>query len=304
MSATVCRFPDRAHGHEKFIESIGCGLFVVVAPRLVIGSAAFAADTEADFRRPMRAADAAEQEAGRLRNQWLATEAALADGQESRRETRFRDGDRRRERGRSAGQGFDFPGDKRKRGLEKSRDTLKARKWRTADHDHPLAGNFSNSRAPPRSPASLPRRARSADGGVYDLERFGNARILHITDTHAQLLPGYFREPSVNLGIGAMAGQPPHLVGRAFLDRFGIKAESADCLCLHLARFREVRGALRQARRLCPSENPDRPLAQRGRAATFSAARRRRCLARHRARQYARAAPTWSRPQTCSASKR
>jgi sulfur-oxidizing protein SoxB len=75
---------------------------------------------------------------------------------------------------------------------------------------------------------ALPRQARSADGGVYDLERFGNARILHITDTHAQLLPGYFREPSVNLGIGAMAGQPPHLVGHAFLDRFGIKPESAD----------------------------------------------------------------------------
>jgi S-sulfosulfanyl-L-cysteine sulfohydrolase len=76
--------------------------------------------------------------------------------------------------------------------------------------------------------SSLPRIARSAEGGVYDLERFGNARILHITDTHAQLLPGYFREPSVNLGLGAMAGQPPHLVGSAFLDRFGIKADSAD----------------------------------------------------------------------------
>src|SRR6201995_3163944 len=75
---------------------------------------------------------------------------------------------------------------------------------------------------------SLPRQARGAEGGVYDLEHFGNARILHITDTHAQLLPGYFREPSVNLGIGAMAGRPPHLTGRAFLDRFGIKPESAD----------------------------------------------------------------------------
>src|ERR1700735_1465789 len=75
---------------------------------------------------------------------------------------------------------------------------------------------------------SLPRAARSADGGIYDLERFGNARILHITDTHAQLLPGYFREPSVNLGVGTMAGQPPHLVGRAFLDRFGIKPDSAE----------------------------------------------------------------------------
>ena len=50
---------------------------------------------------------------------------------------------------------------------------------------------------------SLPRLARSADNaGVYDLERFGNARILHITDTHAQLRPVFFREPSVNIGIG------------------------------------------------------------------------------------------------------
>src|SRR6185436_5072301 len=74
---------------------------------------------------------------------------------------------------------------------------------------------------------ALPRLARSADS-VYELERFGNARILHMTDTHAQLLPVFFREPSVNLGIGAMAGKPPHLVGRAFLDHFGIRSDSAD----------------------------------------------------------------------------
>src|ERR1700712_4455187 len=75
----------------------------------------------------------------------------------------------------------------------------------------------------------LPRIARSADSaGVYDIERFGNARILHMTDTHAQLLPVYFREPSVNLGIGPMRGRPPHLVGRALLDRFGIRPDSAD----------------------------------------------------------------------------
>ena len=76
---------------------------------------------------------------------------------------------------------------------------------------------------------TLPRLARGADTmGVYELERFGNARILHITDTHAQLQPIYFREPSVNLGVGAMQGKPPHLVGKAFLDRFGIKPDSAD----------------------------------------------------------------------------
>jgi len=75
----------------------------------------------------------------------------------------------------------------------------------------------------------LPRLGRAADNaGVYDLERFGNARILHMTDTHAQLLPVYFREPSVNLGIGAMQGRPPHLVGRAFLDRFEIRPDSAN----------------------------------------------------------------------------
>jgi S-sulfosulfanyl-L-cysteine sulfohydrolase len=74
-----------------------------------------------------------------------------------------------------------------------------------------------------------PRLARTADvANVYDLERFGNARILHMTDTHAQLLPIYSREPSVNLGIGAMAGKPPHLVERAFLDRFGIRPDSAE----------------------------------------------------------------------------
>jgi sulfur-oxidizing protein SoxB len=73
------------------------------------------------------------------------------------------------------------------------------------------------------------RAARAADTpGIYDLERFGNARVLHMTDTHAQLQPVYFREPGVNIGIGGMAGQPPHLVAKAFLDRYGIRPDSAD----------------------------------------------------------------------------
>ncbi|HLH91609.1 MAG TPA: thiosulfohydrolase SoxB [Xanthobacteraceae bacterium] len=64
--------------------------------------------------------------------------------------------------------------------------------------------------------------ARAADDDLYDIGRFGNARILHLTDSHAQLAPVYFREPSLNIGIGSMAGQPPHLVGRAFLEHFGV----------------------------------------------------------------------------------
>jgi len=74
-----------------------------------------------------------------------------------------------------------------------------------------------------------PRSSRAADiASLYDLPRFGNTRILHLTDTHAQLKPVYFREPSVNIGIGAMTGQPPHLVAKAFLERFGISADSAE----------------------------------------------------------------------------
>src|SRR5580698_3034097 len=91
--------------------------------------------------------------------------------------------------------------------------------------------------------ARLPRLARSADNAnFYDLERFGNARILHMTDTHAQLQPVYFREPSVNLGIGAMRGQPPHLVGHAFLDRFGIRPDSAEAYAFTCLDFEKSAG--------------------------------------------------------------
>ncbi len=56
----------------------------------------------------------------------------------------------------------------------------------------------------------------------YDLPTFGNVSLLHFTDCHAQLLPSYFREPSVNLGVGEAAGKPPHLVGEHLLKAFRI----------------------------------------------------------------------------------
>jgi len=57
----------------------------------------------------------------------------------------------------------------------------------------------------------------------YKLKPFGNARLLHMTDSHAQLLPVYFREPSVNLGFFSNFGKPPHIVGEKLLDYYGIK---------------------------------------------------------------------------------
>ena len=67
-----------------------------------------------------------------------------------------------------------------------------------------------------------PRVALAADDDLYDVGRFGNVRILHLTDSHAQLQPIYFREPSVNLGVGDMRGKPPHIVGGALLEYFNI----------------------------------------------------------------------------------
>ena len=59
---------------------------------------------------------------------------------------------------------------------------------------------------------------------LYEVPKFGNVSILHITDVHAQLNPIYFREPNVNLGIGSALGKPPHLVGEALLKHFGVPA--------------------------------------------------------------------------------
>lgn len=60
-------------------------------------------------------------------------------------------------------------------------------------------------------------------GDLYEVPKFGNLCLLHFTDAHAQLNPIYFREPSVNLGIGDALGKAPHLVGEAFLKHFGVQ---------------------------------------------------------------------------------
>jgi S-sulfosulfanyl-L-cysteine sulfohydrolase len=65
-------------------------------------------------------------------------------------------------------------------------------------------------------------------GGFYDLPTFGNVSLLHITDCHAQLLPIYFREPNVNIGVGQGFNKAPHLVGENLLKAFGIRPGTPD----------------------------------------------------------------------------
>jgi sulfur-oxidizing protein SoxB len=62
---------------------------------------------------------------------------------------------------------------------------------------------------------------------LLKFDAVGNVTLLHVADIHGQLMPVYFREPSVNLGVGEARGQPPHLSGGDFLKRFGIPAKSA-----------------------------------------------------------------------------
>ena len=74
-----------------------------------------------------------------------------------------------------------------------------------------------------------PSALAQADGAaLYRVPRFGNVSLLHVTDTHAQLGPVWFREPSVNIGVAAAAGRPPHLVGEHLLKAFGIPPGSRE----------------------------------------------------------------------------
>ena len=81
--------------------------------------------------------------------------------------------------------------------------------------------------------------AGNADA-FYDVPKFGNVHVMHFTDCHAQLLPIWFREPSVNLGIGAALGKAPHLVGEHLLKTFGIRPGTREAHAFTYLDFSEA----------------------------------------------------------------
>ncbi|MEK9666718.1 MAG: thiosulfohydrolase SoxB [Deltaproteobacteria bacterium] len=88
-------------------------------------------------------------------------------------------------------------------------------------------------------PRSL-RASQHSSSNPYDFAKFGNVSLLHYTDCHAQLNPIYFREPHINLGIAAMYGNPPHLVGEHLLKHFGIPANSPEAYAFSYLNFAEA----------------------------------------------------------------
>ena len=70
------------------------------------------------------------------------------------------------------------------------------------------------------------------EDALIDMPSVGNVTLMHITDIHAQLKPIYFREPSINIGVGDAAGKPPHVNGEDFLKMFDLKPGSPHAYAL------------------------------------------------------------------------
>ncbi|MEK9803383.1 MAG: thiosulfohydrolase SoxB, partial [Curvibacter sp.] len=82
--------------------------------------------------------------------------------------------------------------------------------------------------------------AATAAQGLYDIPKFGNVSLLHMTDCHAQLKPIHFREPNVNLGIGSMKGRLPHLVGEHLLKVAKVRPGTAEAHALTYLDFEKA----------------------------------------------------------------
>jgi len=80
----------------------------------------------------------------------------------------------------------------------------------------------------------------SSQENMYEVPKTGNARILHITDTHGNLLPNYFREPNVNLGFGDTFGKLPHVVGNNLLKQIGVKPGSPEAYAFTYNNFEDL----------------------------------------------------------------
>ncbi|MFT5650761.1 MAG: sulfur-oxidizing protein SoxB [Yoonia sp.] len=63
---------------------------------------------------------------------------------------------------------------------------------------------------------------------LLNFDTFGNVSLIHITDIHAQLKPIWFREPSINIGVGGNKGAAPHITGADFRRAYGVEDGSAS----------------------------------------------------------------------------
>ena len=67
---------------------------------------------------------------------------------------------------------------------------------------------------------------------ILKFDPLGTVTLLHVTDIHAHLKPIWFREPAINLGVGAEKGVPPHLTDKAFRDYYKVATGSPEAYAL------------------------------------------------------------------------
>ena len=72
---------------------------------------------------------------------------------------------------------------------------------------------------------------------LLQFETYGNVSLIHVTDIHAQLKPIYFREPSINIGVGTNKGAVPHITGAEFRRMYGIDDGSPSHYALSAGDF-------------------------------------------------------------------
>ncbi|WP_027247511.1 thiosulfohydrolase SoxB [Phaeobacter inhibens] len=78
----------------------------------------------------------------------------------------------------------------------------------------------------------LAAQQRLTQDQLLQFDTYGNISLIHVTDIHAQLKPIYFREPSINLGVGDNKGRVPHITGADFRKAYGIADGSPSAYAL------------------------------------------------------------------------
>ncbi|MBD3821888.1 MAG: thiosulfohydrolase SoxB, partial [Thiotrichales bacterium] len=88
--------------------------------------------------------------------------------------------------------------------------------------------------------SSPAKKGAAASMDMYNLPMKGKVRLLHITDTHAQLKPIFFREPNVNLGTGPAFGKLPHVVGHKLIKELGIQENTPLSYAFSFLNFQDA----------------------------------------------------------------
>ena len=85
--------------------------------------------------------------------------------------------------------------------------------------------------------AQLAAQQSITQAELIEFNTLGNVSLIHVTDIHGQLKPIYFREPSVNIGVGDNFSVVPHITGAEFRKAYGIADGSRSHYALSAGDF-------------------------------------------------------------------